>query len=71
VRIICGNYFQHSWPPADGIFTFMIGHQMAKLNTRIEEWRGHRPMRLASVTFEIPGKKVAAEKNGVFLYEYK
>ncbi len=71
VRIICGNYFHHPWPPADGIFTFMIGHQMPKLNTHIEQWRAGRPVRLASVTFKIPSKKVAKEKDGVFLYEYK
>ncbi|HSX31784.1 MAG TPA: hypothetical protein VLF43_00850 [Candidatus Saccharimonadales bacterium] len=71
VRIICGNYFRVQWPPAEGIFTFMIGHQMAKLDTRIEQWRAGTSVRLASNTFTIPNKKPVKEKNGVFLYEYK
>lgn len=71
VRIICGSYFVADWPPADAIFTFMIPRQMAKLDKHIERWRGKRPVRVASFAFEIPGKKPAASRDGVFLYEYK
>lgn len=71
VRIIWGNYFMVSWPPADAIFTFMIPRQMGKLDKHIQRWRGKKPVRLASFAFQIPGKKPAAVSNGVFLYEYK
>lgn len=70
VRIIWGNYFTTEWPRADAIFTFMIQRQMGELDDRIEEWRGKRAVRLASFAFPIPGKKPAATRNGVFLYEY-
>lgn len=71
VRLIWGNYFMATWPPADAIFTFMIPRQMARLDKRIEQWRGERRIRLASYGFRIPGKKAAKVRNGVFLYDYK
>lgn len=70
VRIIWGSYFSVTWPPADGIFTFMIPRQMKKLDTHIEKWQTG-PVRLASFAFTIPGKKFATKRNGVFLYTYK
>lgn len=71
VKIIWGSYFAVKWPPADAIFTFMIPRQMSRLNKQIGQWRGEKPVRLASFAFEIPGKKPVAAKRGVFLYEYK
>lgn len=71
VRVLWGNYFQRQWPPADGIFSFTIQYQMAKLDRRVEKWRAGRPIRLCSVAFRIPGKKPSQERRGVFLYEYK
>lgn len=70
VRIIWGNYFLVQWPPADAIFTFMIPRHMAKLDKKIERWRGKKPVRLASFAFKVPGKKPVAIKNAVFLYDY-
>ncbi len=70
VKIIWGNYFLVTWPPADGIFTFMIPRQMAKLGQHIEQWH-KKPVRVVSFAFAIPGKRHAAEHGGVFLYEYK
>lgn len=70
VKIIWGNYFSVTWPPAEAIFAFMITRQMGKLDKRIAQWHT-RPVRLASVAFRIPGRKPAAEKYGVFLYRYK
>ena len=71
VRLLWGNYFMVTWPAADAIFTFMIPRQMARLDKRIEQWRGERPVRLASFAFKIPGRKAAKVQNGVFLYDYK
>jgi SAM-dependent methyltransferase len=70
VRVLWGNYFQRTWPPADAIFGFIIPHQMAKLDARIEAWHD-KPIRMASFAFQIPGKQPAAERAGVYLYEYK
>jgi hypothetical protein len=70
VRIIWGSYFSVQWPPADGIFTFMIPRQMPRLHRHIEQWRT-KPLRVVSFAFVIPGRRVLAEHKGVFLYEYK
>ncbi len=70
VRIIWGSYFTVTWPRADAIFTFMIQRQMRELDSRIEKWRGKKPVRLASFAFPIPDKQPTATRNGVFLYEY-
>lgn len=70
VKIIWGNYFRVSWPEAQGIFTFMLPRQMAQLDRYIEASVKH-PVRLASFAFEIPDKKPASKRDGVFLYEYR
>lgn len=70
VKIIWGNYFLVAWPPADGIFTFMIPRQMPRLHKQIQA-RGHKPVRVASFAFAIPGEEAIREEKGVFLYEYK
>jgi len=70
VRIIWGNYFVVKWPPAEAIFTFMLPRQMAKLDMRIARWH-KAPVKLASFSFAIPGRKPIAQKDGVLLYEYK
>jgi SAM-dependent methyltransferase len=71
VRVRWGSYFSLEWPPFDGIFTFMIGRQMAALDERIQAQRRGKPVRLASIAFRIPGKKAVAERRGVLLYTYK
>jgi SAM-dependent methyltransferase len=70
VKIVWGNYFITRWPDADGIFTFMIQRQMAKLDAHILRWQKH-PVRLASYAFTIPGRKPVRHEAGIFLYEYK
>jgi len=69
VRIIWANYWRQSWPEADGIFVFLLPRYMAKLNKKIVRYK-YQPVRLASVAFPIPKKKISKEKQGVFLYEY-
>lgn len=70
VHIVWGSYWQVKWPPADGIFTFMIQRQMAKLDSHITAWH-HKPVSLASFAFRIPGKQYQREMGGVFLYKYE
>lgn len=71
VRVKWGNYWQ-AWPPADGIFTFMLPRYMAQLDQRIIEWRKpDRSVRLASFAFEIPHKKPSRIRGGVYLYRYE
>lgn len=73
VKIIWGNYFYTHWPPADGVFSFMIQYQMKKLDAAVTRWQQEhkRPVRLASFAFKIPDKPVAVERDAVYIYEYK
>lgn len=71
VRIIWGSYWGAPWPRADAIFTFMLPRYMGKLDERIHKWRPESTTRVASFAFAIPGKEPVAERDGVFLYEYK
>lgn len=81
VRVVWGNYWNlKAWPPAEGIFGFVLPRLMAKLDASVVEWQAEqragvhaaskKPVRLASFAFAIPGKKIARQQAGVFLYEY-
>jgi 16S rRNA A1518/A1519 N6-dimethyltransferase RsmA/KsgA/DIM1 with predicted DNA glycosylase/AP lyase activity len=69
VTIIWGDYWRLSWPPADGIFGFILPRYMDKLHKKITQYQ-YRPIKVASFAFEIPNKKPSRVKNGVFLYNY-
>lgn len=69
VRIVWGNFWRTQWPPADGIFVFLIDKYMPKLDKAVQE-KAVRPVKLVSFAFAITGKKPTREKDGVFLYEY-
>ncbi len=70
VRVVWGNYWRTAtWPPADGIFGFVLPKYMTKLDSTITAWHS-KPVKLASFAFIIPGKKIIEEKDGVFLYSY-
>lgn len=66
VRIIWGDFWRVEWPECDGVFSFLLGRFMPRLDERMKGVR--KP--LASFAFQIPGKKITAEKAGVYLYRY-
>ena len=70
VKLVWGNFWLKKWPPAQGIFIFMIGRQMTKMDKRIQDMP-NRPIRLTSFAFQIPTKKPTKQRSGIFLYEYK
>ncbi len=68
VRVIWGNYWQQDWPPADGIYVFLLAKYMKKLDKKIIQ---SSIKKLASFAFQIPGRKPNKQKDGVYLYVYK
>jgi SAM-dependent methyltransferase len=66
VRVICGNFWTVPWPEADGVYVFLLDRFMPKLDARMVTYT--KP--LASIAFRVPGRKITAERNGVFLYKY-
>ena len=70
VRVVWGDYWRASWPPAEGIFAFILTSYMHKLDKKVTRYP-HKPLKVASFAFPIPGKKPIKTNNGIFLYEYK
>jgi len=70
VRVIWGDYWRTDWPPAEAVFTFLITRYMPKLNKKLMQ-SPHKPVKLVSHAFKIPGQKPAAQSRGVYLYKYK
>jgi hypothetical protein len=70
VRVVWGNFWLGTWPPADGIFGFVLPRYMKKLDKRIVQWH-KKPIKLASFAFAIPDRKPLRTESSVFLYEYK
>jgi hypothetical protein len=67
---IWGDFWQKDWPEHQAIFTFLLPKYMSKLDKKVMQSK-HKPVKLVSFAFEIPGKQPAAQKDGVFLYVYR
>jgi SAM-dependent methyltransferase len=68
VKVLMGNYWPADISQADGIFVFLLDKYMPRLDKKLNALG--KPVRLASYTFQIPGRKPTAKKDGVFLYLY-
>jgi len=66
VRIIWGDFWRVTWPECDGVFAFLLGRFMSRLDTRMHQVQ--KP--LVSFAFQIPGRKADTERAGVYLYRY-
>ena len=69
IKIVWGNYWHKNWPPADGIFVFLLDSYMAKLNKKIIQ-NYDNPIKLVSFAFKIPERKIDNNVNGLYLYKY-
>lgn len=71
VTVRYGNFWATPWPPADGIYVFLLDRFMEKLHKKvIQEYRGKK-VKIVSYAFQIPGEKVVKEAHGLYLYEYR
>lgn len=68
VKVRLGNFWKADLKPADAIFVFLLDKYMPRLDDKLKATGKH--FYLASHTFKIPGKKITAQKYGVFLYKY-
>ena len=69
VKIIWGDYWRAPWPPASAIFIFLLPKYMPKLDKKVIQYV-HKPVKLVSYAFKIPGRRPSAQKAGVYLYKY-
>lgn len=78
VKVHWGNYWKADWPPAQGIYAFILPKYMSKLDNKVVRqqsiWRDKdaapASLRVVSFAFKIPDKAAATAQDGVFLYEY-
>ncbi len=69
VTVRCGDFWRISWPPADAIFTFLLPRYMVKLDKKLIQYN-HKPVKLVSFAFTIPGRQATSSTSGVHVYEY-
>ena len=70
VTVVWGNFWNKKLPECDGVFVFLLEKYMKNLDTKIIQ-ETSKNVKLVSYAFEIPGKKPAGQKSGMFLYDYK
>ena len=68
VKVILGNYWSADWAQADGIFVFLMDRYMGRFDKKVSAL--NKPIKVASYTFKVPGKKPIKEHEAVFLYQY-
>ncbi|HEX5395235.1 MAG TPA: class I SAM-dependent methyltransferase [Candidatus Saccharimonadales bacterium] len=71
VKVRCANFWNADISDADGVFVFLIGHFMFRLDKMISRQSGGKTIKLVSNAFEIPGKRPVKRKGGLYLYVYK
>ncbi|HWB39000.1 MAG TPA: methyltransferase domain-containing protein [Candidatus Saccharimonadales bacterium] len=69
VKIICADFWQTDWPPAEAVFVFLLDRFMSKLDKKLDSYQP-KPIKLVSFAFKVPGKSPTAKKSGVYLYTY-
>ena len=70
VKIIWGDFWTRSWPPAEAIFVFLLPRYMEKLHKKCVQY-DQKPVKLVSFAFEVPDKKPVRKKAGLYLYVYQ
>lgn len=69
VSVKFGNFWNMDLSSADKVFVFLLDKYMDKLDQKLSS-ELKKGSRLASYTFKIKDKKIASEKQGVYLYKY-
>jgi SAM-dependent methyltransferase len=70
VRVVWGDFWRANWPPTEVIFAFLLPRYMGKLDKKCIQCK-HKPVKLVSFAFQVPGKRPTAKRQGVFLYTYR
>lgn len=70
VSVRWANYWQVEWPPADGMYVFLLNPYMSKLHKKVVQYSKGKPFRLVSFAFKIQEIPVTKEKDSMFLYVY-
>lgn len=69
VKVVWGSFWRANLKDVDGIFVFLIGHHMKRLDELISS-QSHKGLKVVSHGFKIPGQKVKKKQGALFLYHY-
>lgn len=70
VTVRMTNFWKQTIPKdTDAVFVFLLDKYMKKLDEKLQAELATKS-KVVSYTFKIPGKKVAAEKQALHLYQY-
>lgn len=69
VKVKWGNFWQAQWPPADGIYTFLLQKYTAQLDKKIVQYP-HKPFKLVNFAFTMEHKQPKRAEKGLYYYEY-
>lgn len=70
VTVVFGDYWRTEWPPADGIYVFLLDKYMEKLHKKITQEYSGKKVKVVSYTFKIPQQKPVKTDTNLYLYEY-
>ena len=68
VRIVWGDYWLRELPECEGIYVFLIGHFMTKLDDKLRQ-EAASGTKIVSYVFELPTEPEISE-GGLHLYKY-
>jgi SAM-dependent methyltransferase len=71
VKVKWTNFWRADLSSADGVFVFLIGHYMRRLDKLLSRYSKNHQIKLVSNSFKIPGKKPLRKKGALLLYVYK
>lgn len=69
IKVIYGNFWHADLSGADGIFIFLLAKYMKQFDELVKT-SAPKGVKVASHSFKIPGRKIAKQEYGVFLYKY-
>lgn len=69
VKVRMYDFWRADLKAADGVFVFLIGHYMKKLDKKLAA-DAKRGVKVVSHGFKIPGRKAAKKRGAMFLYKY-
>lgn len=71
VKVRWGNSWKADLSGVDGVFVFLITHQMKHLHRFMSVQSAEHSIRLVSNSFQIPGRKELRKSGPMWLYEYR
>lgn len=70
ISVKWGDFWLTEWPKSDAMYVFLLEKYMKKLDNKVAQYAKGKHYKLVSFGFEIAGKKVVSQRNGLRRYDY-